>query len=583
MLTEHFIASISDPHPSQKSQVAALKDAGIFVHEFLPQAGQRHVFKKSATEQGCLAVTESHIFAAQKGKAVVHVYSREKGNQEATVPFPERIGAIGVACNGTVLVLGTDGGRVILWEVCYAFSAALLWTMANLLKTCTGRQINTAQAHLQPVTALSISPDSNFLLTGSSDSNVHVWSLPALLSFSTSSSQRVPLHTLSSHRGALTALRAGHGTGAASIAISASNDKTAIVWDYKRNLALKTYLLGDAPLCLELDPADRAFYAGYSDGSVQLVDFYANIQDRGPAHPILNLKDAGTAIQPAPRTRWRANNQNLGATLSLALSWDTTTLISGHESGKICTWDPAKGVWSAPITTLTGPVTNLCFLPPTGFPTPQKRTFKIHTVVKPRRDLVDVNGSGSVPGNYTFTAQLTGRLPTERNEKATNGWFTDALTHPSFPSHMIESGLSELAAWHEQPPSSTSTSQGGVESADFMTFDGAADTSQVPALTLQQQNEQLQEQIAALQRLQQASFDQMAALRDERDQLVQRQNETDGAVIAAIGEKMRQADEEWEMLGMKGREKRIEAARGTRKGGEDGEEDENMQDDDEAD
>lgn len=118
MLTEHFIASISDPHPSQKSQVAALKDAGIFIHEFQPQAGQRHVFKKSAIEQGCLAVTESHIFAAQKGKAVVHVYSREKGNQEATVPFPERIGAIDVACNGTVLVLGTDGGRVILWEVC---------------------------------------------------------------------------------------------------------------------------------------------------------------------------------------------------------------------------------------------------------------------------------------------------------------------------------------------------------------------------------------------------------------------------------------------------------------------------------
>lgn len=377
-------------------------------------------------------------------------------------------------------------------------------------QTCTGRQVNTAQAHLQPVTTLSISPDSNFLLTGSSDSNIHVWSLPALLSFSTPSSQRVPLHTLSSHRGAITALRAGHGTGAASIAISASKNKTAIVWDYKRNLTLKTYLLGDTPLCIELDPADRAFYAGYSDSSVQLVDFYANIREnQGAAHPVL-LEDSGTAIQPAPKTRWRANNQDLGATLSLALSWDTTTLISGHESGKICTWDPAKGVWSAPITTLTGPVTNLSFLPPTGFPETQKSRFKIHTVVKPRRDLVDANGSGTVPGNYTFTAQLTGRLApssstTTSGRTAGRGadWFTDALTHPSFPAHMIESGLSELAAWHEQPASALSNTQGS-SSSDFMTLDGPADskdeTPGIPLLSPQQQNEQLQEQVAALQR-----------------------------------------------------------------------------------
>lgn len=374
----------------------------------------------------------------------------------------------------------------------------------------------------------------------------------------------------------------GHGTGAASIAISASRDKTAIVWDYKRNLALKTYLLSDTSLCIELDPADRAFYAGYSDGSVQLVDFYANIRDQGAAHPVLNLKDAGTGIQPPPKTRWRANNQDLGATLSISLSWDTTTLISGHESGKICSWDPAKGVWSAPITSLPGPVTNLSFLSPTGFPTPQKRTFKIHTVVKPRRDLVD-DSSGTVPGNYTFTAQLTGRLPPS-SSAATEGrtagrgadWFTDALTHPCFPTHMIEDGLSELAAWHEQPSSTSIKTTASESSADFMTLDGPADTKDnagVPVLSLQQQNEQLREQVAALQRLQQASFDQMEVLKDERDRLVERASEMDGAVVAAVGERMRKADEEWEMLGVKGREKRIEKAKAAMKGQQDDDED----------
>lgn len=63
------------------------------------------------------------MFAAQSEKAIVHVYSREKGNQEATVPFPERIRSLAVAGgkNGDILVLGTEGGRLILWEVGFCF------------------------------------------------------------------------------------------------------------------------------------------------------------------------------------------------------------------------------------------------------------------------------------------------------------------------------------------------------------------------------------------------------------------------------------------------------------------------------
>lgn len=47
----------------------------------------------------------------------MHVYSREKGNQEATVPFPERVTSLALALDETVLVLGTEGGRILLWEV----------------------------------------------------------------------------------------------------------------------------------------------------------------------------------------------------------------------------------------------------------------------------------------------------------------------------------------------------------------------------------------------------------------------------------------------------------------------------------
>lgn len=47
----------------------------------------------------------------------MHVYSREKGNQEAIVPFPERIHSIALAAQDTILLLGTESGRILAWEV----------------------------------------------------------------------------------------------------------------------------------------------------------------------------------------------------------------------------------------------------------------------------------------------------------------------------------------------------------------------------------------------------------------------------------------------------------------------------------
>ena len=117
MLKESFIAATSAPEkPSH-----ATKDLGIHLYEFQPLPALTSSFKKSSAQPSCLAVSASHIFTAQAEKAVVHVYSRGNGNQEAVVPFPERIRSIALAGDADgagVLVLGTEDGRVILWEVC---------------------------------------------------------------------------------------------------------------------------------------------------------------------------------------------------------------------------------------------------------------------------------------------------------------------------------------------------------------------------------------------------------------------------------------------------------------------------------
>ena len=115
MLKEQLLASIATTRKAPSTAIA--KDAAIFQYELQPLPAQRALLKKSSTSQNCLAVSSSHIYAAQSDKAVVNVYNREKGNQEATIPFKEKVTTLALACDDTLLVMGTEEGRLYLWEV----------------------------------------------------------------------------------------------------------------------------------------------------------------------------------------------------------------------------------------------------------------------------------------------------------------------------------------------------------------------------------------------------------------------------------------------------------------------------------
>jgi pre-rRNA-processing protein IPI3 len=120
MLTESFIASISTSSSvkAAAATVPVVKDAGIYTFNIHPQLAQTGVLKKSSTSPNALAVSDTHVFAAQVDKAVVHVYGREKGNHEATVPFPEKITVVAVAGeHGELLAMGTESGSLLVWEV----------------------------------------------------------------------------------------------------------------------------------------------------------------------------------------------------------------------------------------------------------------------------------------------------------------------------------------------------------------------------------------------------------------------------------------------------------------------------------
>ncbi|MCJ1395371.1 Pre-rRNA-processing protein ipi3 [Xylographa bjoerkii] len=448
MLTESCIASVLATEKA--STCAANRDVGIYIHEYQPLPAVRSTFKKSSTKPNCLAVSTSHIFAAQAEKAVIHVYNRERGNQEAVVPFSEKVSSlalIGRYDGAGILALGTEGGRVLLWEL------------------CTGRLVSTPQSHLQATTCLAVDLSFNFLLTGSPDASVHVWSISTLLSFSTLSthdssrpSPYSPLRTLSNHRAAITALVTGHSSSNANIAVSASEDNTCLIWDYHAGVLLHTFMLPSTPLCLVLDPADRAFYAGYDDGSTQLIDFYKR---PSLSHPIQDPDFRSTPTQPPPEDRWFLPADVASAVLSLEISYDGTTLLSGHENGKIQTWDIAKGRYATQLADISSGVTNLRVLPPQGFLIPFAPRLKILNIVKPRYESSWTGSNMSsmesgVPETYTFTAQFASAIPLPSPTNDPMISFHQALTHSSFPSGLLDEGLAQLATF-----SSTAKSPSG--------------------------------------------------------------------------------------------------------------------------
>jgi pre-rRNA-processing protein IPI3 len=369
------------------------------------------------------------------------------------------------------------------------------------------------------VTSLAVDPTSNFFLSGSSDSMIHVWTLPSILSFSPDAS-RSPTHILSTHRGPISSIACGHSSSSANIAVSISGEKSAIVWDYHNGVALRTYLLAEAPTAVALDPADRAMYIGYSDGSLQTIDFYDEVQKTTPTDILRDQSSSHRPIQPSPKTRFGAESQKLGGVLSLSLTWDGTTLISGHSSGKIAVWDIAKGTYLSTLTNHPGPVSNLQCLLPTGFPNQPESKFKIATVVKPKQDAGgSSDGSGLVPPNYTLTMQFNGRLHTARasatdHTHTTKTAFEEALSHPSFPNDMLEESLAELESWNP-------TSQNGLAPAvEFMSLDQDDDSGVTNNVAHQSEMKDLRKQLASLQRIQKVTFTQLLELREEKDFLV---------------------------------------------------------------
>ncbi|KAF2224499.1 WD40-repeat-containing domain protein [Elsinoe ampelina] len=489
MLTESLLLSLATP----STTTSLPKDASLFHHRLAPQPTLLTTYKKSSTAPHCLAVSRSHIFAAQSDKALVHVYSRDTGALQTTVPFKERITSLALVDDGFTLLCGTESGAVIVWE------------------TLSGRTVKTGEAHLGPVSVLR-ADGKGFALSASEDGNICVWNLGAVRSWgdvgeSLEFAKRAPVRTLRGHREAVRDVRVG-----SSLAVSVAGDGVR-VWDYKRGTRLMTVLLPEAPRCVVLDICERAVFVGFQDGTVVGVDFFRTDKGENAIRNVVwDEEQRNQVVQVSDSQKWPKPGEELGEIMSMGVSYDSTKLITGHASGKIIVWDIPSKSFHAQLTStsLPGPITNIEMLPVQGFVNEEQPVLKIKEVVKPKFGELD-SMDGQMPANYKLTAHLVGRLPFQRfsaaeEPRSQQSDFERSLSHPAFPEDILADSIADMASWHQKASSATLPEQ----QADFMALDeNGAENGQS---SLEAENATLKSQIAALQKLQKASFSQIRKL-----------------------------------------------------------------------
>ena len=288
---------------------------------------------------------------------------------------------------------------------------------------------------------LAVDPTSNWIVSASNDSLIHVWAILDILSIEGpqptfgSKNDLSPARSFSGHRAPITSLAIGHSHYSSNIAVSTSSDKVLHVWSTTTSEVLHTVLLNSPPQCVALDPADRAVFVGQNDGSVQMLDLQA--LSMGPRSEI--------AVQATSKSQWKLAGEGppASAATSLTVSYDGTTLLSAHASGRVHAWEVGLGKWKSCVYTHDRPVSNIQMLRPEGLPRFEKLgKAKSNEVTKPSFDSI-----GSRACNHPVTTQFVGNLdPISSQEKQSDEWFTRTLCSSTIPKELIEEGVAALTA-----------------------------------------------------------------------------------------------------------------------------------------
>lgn len=235
----------------------------------------------------------------------------QAGKERAVHRFfgQERISALYVTNCGSYLWVGTEEGKLLLWEI---HSGTLLVALEG--------------AHYQRITAVGGNADAMLLFSASADGTVKVWSWIALLS-----QEYQPLYSLSEATAAVTDIHIGFGIDSNFRMIASSADGRIRFYDMIDGQILATFEFPTPINKVKMTADETIIIGGGANGCIYLIDLASDASE--------------LAIQNAPQYTPSQETTNLclsghsAAISALALSLDETILVSADVEGSIILWN----------------------------------------------------------------------------------------------------------------------------------------------------------------------------------------------------------------------------------------------------
>lgn len=220
-----------------------------------------------------------------------------------------------------------------------------------------------SSGHSEPVRCMAISPDGQFLVSGSDDRTIKVWNLK----------EEEELYTL-----------VGHSASVTSVAISpdgetlasGSSDKTIRLWNLKTRQEIKSIAEHSKSItCVAFHPKKNSvLFSGSSDATVKLW----NLETYKVTHTYAKHSNGVTCLAIHPNGKMLASgshdctaivwpNHTLtghsASVLCLAISPDGHTLVSGSNDKEIKVWNLSNGDLLNTLTGHSAPVLSVVISP----------------------------------------------------------------------------------------------------------------------------------------------------------------------------------------------------------------------------
>jgi pre-rRNA-processing protein IPI3 len=223
---------------------------------------QLRVYKHTACGRGGLTlVGDDYLVAAHVAKCALDVWTLDRESSTHRFFVGEAIGVVAASPCGALFAAGGVDGGVFLWE------------------TSTGRLLRSWPAHFKAVSAIAFACDGGVLVTGGEDTVVTTWSVSAALDPARGADEApASTHSWAEHALPVTglAIARGAGSGAASLVVSCSADRTCRVWTLGGGHLLRTMRLPCALTSVAIDRCEATVYAGGADGRIFEIPLHAS-------------------------------------------------------------------------------------------------------------------------------------------------------------------------------------------------------------------------------------------------------------------------------------------------------------------